>query len=468
MIIKAACTACTKSMIVEDYEVGQPVNCPYCGNDFTPPAPKNRPAPTAPPRPGPARPGMPIVSAKPAAPPVQARTPAAPPVQTRPAAAPPVQARPVAAPPVQARSGPPPVQTRSAQPPVQARSSQPPVQARPAAAPPVQARQPGASGRQPAPVPVVEAQPVGPPPSSARATRTATAPVPVVEAQVVEEEADSAVRPTKAGKKKRRGREAGLEAVPGFLFGASVVLLLVLAFSPYMTWISGSVKATNKKNSDYTVTDYTLTGAGDASVSRERFANNSRFGATAKQPAAKDGMRTEAVLLMTMTIVVILLGCVALLCQIYGPTLQQWPDQLFDAGVALLAAWSLAGVLWMIGDIMKVSSVRDDLQALLRDNMRAQFELGAPGQVSPVSEEVREAKLSTGMGLWLGLLAALSAAAMFSVLGLIRQKMLWVGVGLGVGLLMGIVLMLGVVKPGDKEGGFIGTGPAMVAPPKDY
>lgn len=427
MIIKAACTACTKPMIVEDYEIGQTVNCPYCGNVFVPPPPKNRPAPTAPPPPGPPKAGMPIVSAK-------GPDPAPAPVQARPSAPPPQHHVPVA------------------------------PQARPSGASGRQPAPPGLSGRHQGAVPVVEAQVVQPPPSATRLSSSRTAPVPVVEAQVVAPGGHVPVaHPQPSLKRKRKSQGAGIDGVSGLLFGIAVILLLMLACSPFMTWLKGSVTANSKSGQEKVFTSYTLSGGGTINMNRERVKGDLRVPNIVSIPPSADGMRTEAVLLLVMTLVIVFLGLVALLCQIYGPAGQPWPGQIFGAGLALLAAWSLVGFLWMIGDIWKVQTVKSEMSTLLETNIsdRLFSDQEKGGEI--------KGEAGVGLGLWLGLLSSLVAVVLLLFLGIRRSKLLWVGIAQGVGLLIGLVIMFTVIQPTKSEGGFMGAnGPADVAPKKGY
>lgn len=410
MIIKAACTACTKPMVVEDYAIGQSVNCPYCGNVFVPPPPKNRQGAAVPPPPGPPKSGIPIVSAK---------------------------------------SSPPAPPPRQMQPP-SSHKLPPPSGVRPAGSPSGRQPQPaGLSGRQPAAVPIVEAVPLSAPRSAARLSTAGTTPVPVVEAH--------AAHPPG---KKRKPVAAGIDFKSGLWFGLAALMLLVIAILPFFTYMKGTVVASDKANSQRVETFYALSGDGKGSVSRDRIAGDLRVPLTAGQPASPDGMNTAAVLLMTMTAVVLLLGFVALLCQIYGPAHQPWPGQIFTIGMALLAAWSMVCFLWIIGDIWKVSSASPEISKLLKDNMRPAFDENSRGGDPTVS-------VSVGMGLWLGLLITLLAMVFMILLGLRRRKMLWVLIAYGVGLMIGLVIMFTLIQPTKAEGGFIGP-LQQSGPPSNY
>jgi hypothetical protein len=413
MIIKAACTACTKPMIVEDYEVGQAVNCPYCGNMFVPPPPKNRVAPAVPP-PGPPKAGMPIVKG-----PGPAHAPAPAPVVAR---------QPAGSGILQPGSG--------------------VLQ---------QGRPPGSSTRQPKPaglsgqhppvvVPVVEGQAVGPPPSSRRMKQAGV--VPVVEGHAVG---------VPSGKRRRKPTGAGIDGLSGFLFGVVAILMIVLAVMPFMTWLKGTVVAKDKSGGTIVTSTYSLQGSGNATTSRH---NNIAGEWTANPPPVATTLRTEAVLLMTLTLVILFLGLVALLCQIYGPANQPWPPQIFGAGLALLAVWSVVALLWISGDIWKVFTVSDEVAKLLKENVRDSFDPTKKGG-DPTSS------VSVGLGLWLGMVSALLCVILLIFVGKRRGRMLWVLIAMGIGFLIGLIVMFAVVQPTKPEGGFIGN-PAETVPQKGW
>ena len=418
MIIKAACVACTKPMIVEDYEVGQQVNCPYCGKVFVPPPPKNRVAPAVPP-PGPPKAGMPIVSAKgPAAPhaPVPAHHQA-----------------PVVAPVVARQPGASGVLQHGQHPPGPGSSARQP-------------RPSGLSGQHPpvVAVPVVEGHPVGPPPSSRRMKQAGG--VPVVEGVGVP-----------SGKRRGKPTGAGIDGFSGLMFGIVAILMILIASMPFMTWLKGTVISKDKSGGITITSTYSLQGSGNATTDR---VNNISGPLTANPPPVATSLRTEAVLLMTLTIVILFLAMVALLCQIYGPANQPWPPQIFGAGLALLAVWSVAALLWTAGDIWKVFTVSDEVAKLIKENVRDTF-------FSPEKRADPTSSVSVGLGLWLGMISALVCTILLIFLGKRRGKLLWVLIAQGVGLMIGLIVMFAVVQPTKGEGGFIGK-PAETVPQKGW
>ncbi len=221
-------------------------------------------------------------------------------------------------------------------------------------------------------------------------------------------------------KRKRKSKLAGrVDQQTIILYGVALLALVLLCISPFLPWISrsGSTKVTVNGN--------TQTHSGSASF--------------------EGWDSSDGKIIFGVSLGIVVVAGLALVLSLSSGVDRQLSDNLLSGGTTAGVAWGALASLWQIGVVIKTlvawSKASDTI-----DRLTKQYGVEAKVDIT--------LRILPGLGLILGLIAALAAVALFFRLCASRDRMLWGLIGGGAGAFIGLLILLIRIQPWGVNGGW--------------
>lgn len=245
---------------------------------------------------------------------------------------------------------------------------------------------------------------------------------------------EAAYQPAPQKPRKRFRAKSKMDAPTMILLGIGAFLLVFLALTPLLAWAWMSVKVTAANRSQSF--SASVNGMGNVSTSEGR-----------TERIRTSGRAAEGWTILSISLTVAIVLGIGFAITAILQFRDDWSYEILTGANALAGAWGTIAAIWMLANIWKVVTAWIEVTSQLRkakenlEGMRGRFP-GAPPPDFDFSVTVLP-----GFGLWLGLLAAIGLAVLFTAAANRRDRMAPMLIAHAIGAGIGLLVLLFYVQP---------------------
>ncbi len=240
--------------------------------------------------------------------------------------------------------------------------------------------------------------------------------------------AAAAARPTVKGKLLKTKPVLGSDSITALAVG--IVLLIGLALTPFLPWLSMSEKKSEGNTWEKKTTSVTGMGTATRTISTSE-----------REPREREleGGPKEGLGIMIISIVAAVIVAAGLSLCLSAVMERSLASDVLAGSMAAAAAWATAAIVWVLGYVWQVVTLamekRKDTRAI-REMIKDR-----PGNLD------YSATTLPSFGLWLGLFAAIGIAATLThASGSLRRRN-WLLIAEAAGFVIGLIIVLTYVQP---------------------